>query len=317
MVADPSNPWPPLPYAEWRDTRDTLHRWLQIVGKVKLALTPLVNHWWNVAFYVTPRGLTTGTMPYGSGALSLTFDFLDAELVVETSRGERRGLALLPRPVAWFYDDVLALLGSLGVDVRIWDHPVEIPSDTIPFHEDEQHRSFEAEPAQRFWRILLSTSMVLARHRAAFRGKACPVHFFWGSMDLAQTRFSGRPAPARPGADPVTREAYSDECWSAGFWPGDERYQRPAFYAYAAPAPPGMDRIDVGPGAFWSPSLGEHILDYDEARSAPDPAARLLEFCERSYEAAAALGGWDRERLERGPSAAPDRQGAGAPAPGA
>lgn len=291
--------WPELPSKSWRDTCSTLHMWTQIVGKVRLALTPVVNHWWNVPLYVTARGLTTSQMPYRDRSLEIWFDFLDHRLVLETSEGLRKTLPLRPQTVADFYREFMALLRSADIEVKIWRMPAEIPNP-IPFDEDRVHASYDPEYAQRFWRILLSVTRVFNEFRAEFIGKASPVHFFWGSFDLAVSRFSGRRAPERPGADSITREAYSHEVSSVGFWPGSGNIQDAAFYSYTAPEPPGFSQSPVRPkAAFYHSEFKEFILTYDDARNAESPAAELLAFCQSTYAAGATLGKWDRAALER------------------
>jgi len=293
---------PELPYESWKDTLATLHMWTQVVGKVRLELTPLVNHWWNVPLYVSARGLTTSAMPYANGDVEIGFDFVDHKLRIETSDGNAVELALKPESVAVFYQSVRTALVDLGVHVKIWTTPCELPPDqTIPFEKDNQHKSYDAEAAHKFWRILLWSDDVLKEFRAAFIGKASPVHFFWGSFDLAVTRFSGRRAPEPPpSVDRVTREAYSHEVSSAGFWPGDYRFTKPAFYSYAAPEPEGFAAQKVGPpAAFYNPELKNFLLLYDDVRTAPSPRAALMEFLQSTYDAAANLGKWDRKALER------------------
>ncbi len=290
--------WPALPLSSWNDTRATLHMWTQMVGKVRLALTPLVNHWWNVPLYVSSRGLTTSQMPYGDRAFELWFDFIDHQLVLQSSDGLRQTLPLAPRSVADFYQQFMDMLRSGGFAVKIWKMPVEIP-DPIPFDRDQVHASYDHESARKFWRILLSVQQVLDEFRSRFLGKSSPVHFFWGSFDLAVTRFSGRRAPERPGADSITREAYSHEVSSVGFWPGSGAIDA-AFYSYAAPEPPGFKNAHVLPSAArYDPQLSEFILMYDDVRNAPSPSAALLDFCQSTYEAAANLATWDRKALER------------------
>lgn len=291
--------WPTLPLASWKDTCATLHMWTQIVGKVRLRLTPLVNHWWNVPLYVTSRGLTTSRIPYKERAFELHFDFLAHRLVLETSDGVVKTLALEPRSVANFYQEFMALLRSADIDVSIWRMPVEVP-DPIPFDEDRVHAAYDGERVEKFWRILLSVDAVLQQFRSEFIGKVSPVHFFWGSFDLAVTRFSGRRAPERPGADAVTREAYSHEVSSVGFWPGSGTMAGPAFYSYAAPAPQGFAEAPVRPGpAHYDRQLSEFIVMYDDIRSSASPSGALLDFCRSTYEDAATLGHWDRAALER------------------
>jgi len=290
---------PTLPFDSWKDTQATLHMWGQIVGKVRLKLCPLVNHWWNVPFYVTARGLTTSAMPYEGGDVEVLFDFIDHKLIVETSDGSTRTLALRPQSVAEFYRSFMTALAELGVNIRIWTTPCELP-DPIPFEKDTVHKSYDAEAAHRFWRILVWVDAVLKEFRGGFIGKASPVHFFWGSFDHAVTRFSGRRAPERPGADSITREAYSHEASSAGFWPGGGDIKGPAFYSYAAPEPPGFAEQRVRPAAaFYHPQMNEFLLMYDDVRSAESPKAALMEFLQSTYEAAAVCGNWDRKSLER------------------
>jgi hypothetical protein len=297
--------WPSLPLAEWQDTCATLHMWTQIVGKIRLALTPLVNHWWNVPLYVGTRGLTTSPMPYGSGTFEILFDFLAHELRIEVCDGSSRTLPLAPRSVADFYRETMAALSDLDIDVQIWTTPVEVP-DPIPFERDTVHHIYDTHHAQRFWRALVQADRVLTEFRSRFLGKVSPVHFFWGSFDLAVTRFSGRPAPPHPGApnvaDSVTREAYSHEASSCGFWPGGFGYDA-SFYAYAYPQPEGFAEYQVQPSeAFYSKELGEFMLPYEAVRSASSPEQTLLSFLQSTYEAAADLAKWDRASLERAPT---------------
>jgi hypothetical protein len=291
--------WPALPLDSWRETCATLHMWTQIVGKVRMRLTPLVNHWWNVPLYVTPRGLTTSNIPYGTRSIEIRFDFLAGRLVLECSDGLVRELPLRPMAVADFYREFMEMLRSAGVEVSIWHMPVEIP-DPIPFDEDRVHAAYDAERVKTFWCILRSVDAVFHQFRARFTGKASPVHFFWGSFDLAETRFSGRRAPERPGADNMTREAYSHEVSSVGFWPGSGTMSGPAFYSYAAPEPQGFKEARVRPeAASYDKALGEFLLPYDDVRIAQSPSAELLDFCQSTYDAAAELGKWDRRLLER------------------
>jgi hypothetical protein len=291
--------WPALPLAAWADTYATLHMWTQIVGKVRLALTPLVNHWWNVPLYVDARGLTTSRIPFGERVFEVRFDFVQHELVLQASDGVRKTLPLAPRTVADFYAAFMALLRSAGIEVAIRRMPVEIPGP-IPFDEDRTHASYDPHYAQRFWRILVTVDAVFDEFRSAFIGKCSPVHFFWGSFDLAVTRFSGRRAPVRPGADAITREAYSHEVSSVGFWPGGSGIPGAAFYSYTAPEPRGLRERKIAPeAAHYDARLGEYILMYDDVRAAPSPSAALLAFCRTTYDAGADLGGWDRGALER------------------
>ena len=291
--------WPNLPFAEWEGTCDTLHMWTQIVGKTRLALTPLENHWWNVPLYVTPRGLTTSAIPYGPGAFSIDFDFVAHKLWFKTSDGREHSMGLYPRSVADFYSEYMVSLRSLGIEVRIHRTPVEF-DDVTPFDKDQHHASYDAEYVERFQRILINCERAFKQFRSGFLGKCSPVHFFWGSFDLAVTRFSGRPAPQREGIDPVTREAYSHEVASCGFWPGDRRFKQAAFYAYSAPSPAELDGEPVRPAAaYWDKQLGEFILKYSDVRTAPAPDQAILDFCESAYEAGAKLAQWDRALLDR------------------
>lgn len=295
--------WPALPLDAWEDTRDTLHMWTQVVGKVRMALTPRVNHWWNTPLYVNPRGLTTGSIPYGTRTFQIDFDFVDHRLRVLDSLGGARMLALRPMTVARFYEDVMDLLRSMDIQVSIWTTPVEV-LNPIPFERDTQHAAYDAEYAQRFWRAMLQADRVLNAFRCGFIGKCSPVHFFWGSFDLAVTRFSGRAAPPHPGgvpnlADWVTREAYSHEVSSAGWWPGGGAVRDPAFYAYMYPEPRGYADVSVRPAAaYYDTGMREFILPYPAVRTAADPDGDVLEFLRSTYEGGASLGGWDREALE-------------------
>ena len=305
-----SAPWPALPLAGWQDTYATLHLWTQVVGKVRLALAPMVNHWWQVPFYVSARGLTTSAMPYAGGAVELTFDFLDHVLRVETSGDGSRTVPLAPRSVASFYAETMDALRAVGVDVRIMRRPVELP-EVIPFDQDETHAAYDAAAAERCWRVLVHVDRVLHAFRGGYVGKCSPVHFWWGAFDLACTRYSGRAAPPHPGgvpnvADRVMREAYSHECMSVGWWPGGGVLREPAFYAYAYPEPAGCPTARIEPEAgYYHPELREWILPYDAVRTARDPDALLLAFLQSTYDTVARLGGWDRAALERaGASAA-------------
>jgi hypothetical protein len=290
---------PALPLDSWKDTLATLHMWTQIVGKVRLKLSPIVNHWWNVPLYVTARGLSTSAMPYKDKTIEVRFDFVEHELLIESSGGNSASIALEPQSVAQFYKAFMSELHKLGVNLQIWTTPVEIP-DPIPFEKDNIHGSYDRESVEKFWRILAWTDHVLKKFRGGFLGKASPVHFFWGSFDLAVTRFSGRKAPDRPGADRITQEAYSHEVSSAGFWPGGGEIKGPAFYSYAAPEPAGFaERRVQPPAAFYHPQLKEFILMYDDVRGADSPESALMEFLQSTYEAAAELGKWDRKSLER------------------
>jgi hypothetical protein len=296
--------WPPLPYKEWQETYKHLHLLTQIAGKVRLALTPWVNHSWHVALYVSPRGLTTGGIPYAANSFELTFDFLHHRLLVDVSDGRQKVLRLGPGCVAGFYEAFLKALGELGIEVKVIPLPNEIPN-AIPFTKDEEARPYDEKAVLRFWQVLQQSSRVFQLFRTGFIGKDSPVHFFWGSFDLAVTRFSGRPAPLHPGGIPnlpdwVTREAYSHEVSSAGFWPGGPGLEYPVFYSYAYPAPDGFaDAKVMPPEAFYGRVFSEFIFPYDAMRSASDPERALLEFLHSTYEAAASLGGWDRKALER------------------
>ena len=295
-----SQRWPALPLAEWKDTYATLHMWMQVVGKIRLALSPPINHFWGTTFYVTARGLTTSAMPYRKGTVEINFDFISHTLEILTSLGETRSFRLVPRTVAEFYFELMSALHSLGIDAKVWTMPVEVPRP-VRFNLDETHSSYDSEYAHRFWQILVSVDTVLREFRSRFIGKASPVHFFWGSFDLAVTRFSGRRAPERPDADFITKEAYSHEVISHGFWPGDgELITDAAFYAYAVPEPAGFRDQSVMPSkAFYSGEKNEFFLMYDDVRWAHSPEQALLEFCQSTYEAGANFGHWDRASLER------------------
>ena len=291
--------WPALPLDAWKETYATLHMWTQVVGKIRMVLTPLVNHWWNVPLYVTTRGLTTSRIPYGERSFELWFDFLRHRLVLETSEGITKTLPLEPMTVAAFYERCMEMLQSAGIEVSVWTTPVEIP-DPIPFEKDQVHRSYDRDPVEKLWRILLSVDSVFHVFRSGFIGKSSPVHFFWGSFDLAVTRFSGRRAPERQEADGITREAYSHEVSSVGFWPGGGNVAGPAFYSYAAPEPKGFREAKVLPAAArYDSGLGEFLMMYDDVRAVAEPSEALLAFCQSTYEAGANAGGWDRSALER------------------
>jgi hypothetical protein len=307
-VSDHPDCWPSLPLAAWKDTYATLHMWTQIVGKVRLALTPKINHWWNVPLYVSARGLTTHVIPNGSRVFDMEFDFVEHKLVIRTNDPATKTIALAPRSVADFYKECMSVLRTLGINAEIWKMPVEVP-DPIFFDQDTVHASYDPEYARRLWRILISTDEVFKVFRSRFIGKSSPVHFFWGAFDLAVTRFSGRRAPERNDPDPVLRkimrEAYSHEVISAGWWPGGGPVPDAAFYAYAAPEPPGFAQHTVRPQkAFYSKELGEFLLMYDDVRKSSSPTTVLLDFLESTYEAGATLGKWDREALEYEPQPA-------------
>jgi hypothetical protein len=295
--------WPDLPYAAWKETCQTLHLWTQIVGKIRLARTAWLNHSWHVTLYVSARGLTTSPIPDGTRTFQIDFDFIDHVLSVRTSYGQVREIPLAPMTVADFHAALFRALAQVGIEVRINETPSEI-ADAIPFPEDRVHASYDRDYANRFWRVLVRSHEVFAHFRTGFLGKASPVHFFWGSFDLAVTRFSGRSAPRHPGGvpnlpDAVAQEAYSHEVSSAGFWPGGGAIDYPAYYSYAYPAPDGFASERVRPdAAFYSKELGEFILPYDAVRTAPDPEAALMDFLQSTYDAAADLGRWDRAALE-------------------
>ncbi|HEV2566081.1 MAG TPA: DUF5996 family protein [Microvirga sp.] len=294
--------WPQLPYPAWRDTAATLQLWTQIVGKIRLSLSPWLNHGWQVPLYVTARGLGTSPMPVGHEILEIEFDFIAHLLLVRTSRGEERQLPLQPQSVADFHSRLLTILSDIGIEVVINEMPNEV-ADPIRFSEDRIHASYDRDAAHRFWRVLVQVDRVFKLFRSGFVGKVSPVHFFWGSFDLAVTRFSGRPAPLHPGGvpglpDPVTREAYSHEVSSAGFWPGSDAFPHPAFYSYAYPEPRGFRDAQVTSAASFDSALGEFILPYDAVRQSADPDAMLLDFLTTTYNAAADAGRWDRTALE-------------------
>ena len=304
-MTDRDAAWPELPYAAWKDTYATLHLWTQIAGKIRLAQTPWLNHSWHVVLYVTPRGLTTSPIPYGDRTFELEFDFLDHVLRASASDGGQKEIGLFPRTVADFYAEIMRVLAELGIEVRINELPNEIP-DAVRFSEDHVHASYDRDYAERHWRVLLQVNRVLHAFRTSFIGKCSPVHFFWGSFDLAVTRFSGRRAPpfTPSGAVPnmpaaVELDAYSHECSSAGFWPGGQGVDYPAFYSYASPAPDGFSTASIRPAeAFWNKDLGQYNLPYDAVRTAGDPEQALMDFLVSTYEAAANLGKWDRAALE-------------------
>jgi hypothetical protein len=305
QVQSSNSPWPALPYGEWRQTCETLHRWSQIVGKTRLALEPLVNHWWEVPFYVSARGFTTSAMPYGNAdLLEIEFDFLDHQLVFRTSEGARQSMPLKSRSVADFYAEYRKILTALDVGARIWPVPVELP-DALPFVDDQVHASYDPVMAERFWRVLIRVDRVFKSFRARYVGKASPVHLFWGALDLAVSRFSGRPAPPHPGGVPnvgdwVMREGYSHEVSSAGFWPGSEAMPEAVFYSYVYPTPAGFADAPVHPAAaYYHQQMGEFVLPYEAVRNASDPEAAILDFLQSTYEAAANTAGWDRKALER------------------
>ena len=301
-IASDRSKWPALPWEEWSDTADTLHMWTQIVGKTRLALTPLQNHWWNVPLYVTAHGLGTSAIPLDNDdndVLDIEFDFIAHALHLRLGSGIERSIKLRPQTVADFYQHYISCLSDLGVKVDIWPMPVEL-ANPIPFNLDTTHKSYDPEYAHRFWQILVQAEKVFRAFGTNFLGKVSPVHFFWGSFDFAVTRFSGRPAPPRPGADFIQREAYSHEVISAGFWPGNGGYGAAAFYCYAAPVPEGLADAKIQPpAAMWDKGLGEFIFKYDALRAEPSPDAALMQFLESAYSAAADSAKWDRAALER------------------
>ena len=291
--------WPSLPFSEWENTCDTIHMWTQIVGKTRMVLTPPVNHWWHVTLYVTPRGLSTSSIPYQGKTFDVEFDFIFHRLTLRTSDGRERVIPLYARSVADFYAEYMASLRSLGIEVKINRIPSEF-DDPTPFDDDQHHASYNREYVERFHRILIHSDRLLKQFRGAFQGKCSPVHFFWGSFDLAVTRFCGRSAPPQPGVDSMTREAYSHEVISCGFWPGDRRFKHPAFYAYTAPKPDGIDEEPIRPQtAYWDNQLGLFILKYEDVRAADSPENAVLDFCQSTYEAGANLAKWERDVLER------------------
>jgi Family of unknown function (DUF5996) len=298
-----SNSWPSLPFAEWKDTAIDLHMWTQIVGKIRLTRTPWINHSWHVTLYLTARGLTTSPIPHPSGIFEIRFDFIDHKLRILKSDGAVQVIELRPKSVAAFYREVMTALSELNIDTRINTTPNEVEL-AIPFDQDDKHRSYDPEYANRFWRVLLQSARVFQEFRSRFCGKCSPVHFFWGSFDLAVTRFSGRPAPPHPGGvphlpDAVTREAYSQEVSSLGFWPGNAAMPTPVFYSYAYPEPPEFAEAKIQPdAAFYEPKLREFVLPYDAVRTAENPDKALLEFAQSAYDAASKLGKWDRASLE-------------------
>ncbi|HMA37361.1 MAG TPA: DUF5996 family protein [Chloroflexia bacterium] len=297
----PAEAWPALPYEEWKATYETLHMWTQVVGKIRLALSPPVNHWWHCALYLSARGLTTSPIPYRGRIFEIGFDFLDHHLDVQSSDGRTRYMALYPRPVADFYKELMAILHALQIDVTINTTPQEVPNP-IACDIDTVHASYDPEAATRCWRILVATDSVFKEFRGRFLGKCSPVHFWWGSFDLAVTRFTGKRAPDRPGADRMTREAYSHECSSAGFWPGNAAQPTPVYYAYTVPEPAGLRDAPLRPAsAYYDAQLSEFILPYDAVRGANRPREVLLDFLQSTYVAGADRGGWDRAALERQP----------------
>ncbi|HEX9310338.1 MAG TPA: DUF5996 family protein [Gemmatimonadaceae bacterium] len=303
-VANPA--WPGLNLDEWAPTQTTLHRWMQIVGKTRLAFAPMQNHWWQTVLYVTDRGLTTSPIPYEGRSFDISFDFVNHKLIARTSDGDTRTIALIAQSVADFYGEYMSMLHSLDIDARIWPVPMELP-DTLRLSEDRIHASYDPDAARRCWQVLVNADRALKEFRARFIGKSSPSHFWWGSFDISCTRFSGRPAPQHPGGIPncpdyVTREAYSHECISAGWWPGSvgSPVAEPAFYAYSYPEPAGCDVAPIRPeGAYYQRDMHEWFLPYERVRSAADPHQLVLEFFQSTYETAADRANWDRASLER------------------
>jgi len=305
-----NSPWPPLPYDEWKETYATLHLWTQIVGKVALAQSPPVNHSWGIAMQVTPRGLATRSLPYGERTFTIEFDFVEHQLRIEASDGQVRTLTLTPRSVADFYREVMALLREMGLSVKIWPMPVEIPEPIVRFDQDTIHRSYDPEQANRVWRIFVQAERVFNGTRCDFVGKCSPVHFFWGGFDLAVTRFSGRPAPPRDGPA-FMREAYSHEVISHGFWPGSLPFPEAAFYGYAVPEPAGLREAKIEPQeAFYQADMGLFLLPYEAVRTSSDPDRSIRRFVESTYERASTLAGWDRKALEKQVTSIPTPLGA-------
>lgn len=299
-----SSAWPALDYDSWKDTLKTVHMWTQIVGKIRLASMPWQNHSWHTSLYITARGLTTGSIPFENGIFEIEFDFEHHQLIISSSFEENRVMKLQPRTVADFYKELFSHLSGLGIEVDIYARPNEV-EESIPFAENVQDKSYDAQKMTDFWQVAVSTHNVFLRFRSDFIGKCSPVHFFWGGFDLALTRFSGRKAPLHHGQAPnmpkaVMQEAYSQEVSSCGFWPGSDAFPQPVFYAYCYPAPEAFGKQAVLPeAAFWSPEMGEYFLAYDSIRTAENPAELLMSFLQTTYEAAANTGNWDRENLER------------------
>ena len=303
-IASTAADWPELPLAAWADTCATLHLWTQIVGKIRLAHAPMVNHWWHVPLYVGPRGFTTSAIPYRARSFQIDFDFIDHRLRIDSSDGRRATIALEPRSVADFHAELMGRLRDLGLETRIWTMPVEIEG-AIPFERDHEHAAYDRDYVESFWRILLQVDRIFNRFRSSFVGKASPVHFFWGSFDLAVTRFSGRNAPLLQSNSPnvgrwVMQEAYSHECSSAGFWPGNGGFGKPAFFSYAYPEPEGFADAAMSPAAtHYDEDLGQFILAYDDVRQSLAPDEMLMDYLRHTYAAAADAGRWDRAALER------------------
>jgi hypothetical protein len=294
--------WPPLPFGEWQDSCETLHMWMEIIGKVKLALCPFLNEWWEVSFFVSARGLTTSIIPYGDGVFEINVDFIDHDLIIQTSGGASKQLPLRPQSVADFHAEFMAALNELGIRVAISMLPSEV-ANPIRFDQDRTHASYDATYAHRWWQILVQTDKVLQRFRSPFVGKASPIQFFWGTFDLSETRFSGRPASPPPGSDIIYRLSEDQENYACGFWPGNGGFGEAAFYAYVYPPPDGIASASIRPdAAFWDGKLGEFVLKYEDLRQASSPEEMLLDFFQTTYEAGASLAHWDRDLLERHPT---------------
>jgi hypothetical protein len=291
--------WPELPLDAWRDTLETVHRWMQVVGKIKLELTPLLNHWWNVALHPSAHGFTTGMIPYGERWFEIELDILEDALLIKTSDGGARGFRLPPRSVAEFYASTMSALRAVGIEAQIWPVPVEI-EHPIPLDRDDQHRAYDKRYVVRCWQIIAMSTEILQQFQSRFLGKASPVHFFWGTFDLAASRFSGHRAPEPLPTHVIEREAYSHEVYSVGWWPGDSRLPAATYYSYIAPEPAGYGKASIAtPGAYYHEQLNGYYLPYDELRRAGDPEGLLLDFCQQTYAAAADLAGWNRAELER------------------
>lgn len=292
--------WPQLSYDQWKDTLETLHMWMQIVGKVKLELSPFLNQWWEVTFQASAYGMTTGRIPYASSLFQVDFDFLTHILLIRTSSNKLKTITLAPRSVADFYREFMQLLKALDINISIYPIPIEV-SHPIPFAKDQLHHAYDKNAVSRWWNVIMQTSLVFDRFRSSFQGKSSPIHFFWGSFDLNGTRFSGKPArpPKMKGAmGKIMRFAENEENFAFGFWPGDERYPHPAYYSYVHPAPKGIEKIDFGPGATFNEQLSECLLPYETVRTSRDPSRMLLDFLENSYTLSTNLAGWDRRSLQ-------------------
>ena len=296
--------WPELDYTSWSDTLDTLHQWVQIIGKIRLKTMPWINHSWHTTLYISPNGFTTGSVPYRGGLFQIDFNFIDHELTVKSTFTHEAKIKLYPRSVASFYTELFEQLEAIGLEIPIHPKPNELEK-AIPFHENEHNQHYDEAAVTNFWKAMVKINCVFTSFRGRFIGKCSPVHLFWGAFDLAVTRFSGRNAPLHPGGMPnmpleVMQEAYSQEVSSAGFWPGSKDFPTPAFYSYCYPTPEAFSKQAIGPAeAFWSDEMGEYFLPYEAVQQAPDPEGKLMEFLETTYVAAANTGNWDRENLER------------------